>query len=47
VPCNIVEGPCCGDGTVLAGRKLRERWRAADKDEVICRALGDRYSRWA
>ena len=48
VPCNIVEGPCYGDGTVLGGRELCERWRAAGKDdEVICRALGDRYSRRA
>ena len=46
--CDILEGPCYGDGTVLGARELCGRWRAAGKDdEVIWRALEDRYSRWA
>lgn len=47
MPCDVLEGPCYGDRTVLGARKLCERWRAADKDEaVVWRALEERYSRW-
>ena len=47
VPCDVLEGPCYGDGTVLGAWELCERWRAAGKDEeVIWRALEERYSRW-
>jgi hypothetical protein len=48
VPCDVLEGPCYGDGTVLGARELCARWRVAGKDEeVTWRALEERYSRWA
>lgn len=48
MPCDVLEGPCYDDGTVLGARELCERWRAVDKDEeVVWRALEERYSRWA
>lgn len=48
VSCDILEGPCYGDGTVLGARELCDRWRAAGKDEeVIWRSLEERYPRWA
>jgi hypothetical protein len=47
VPCDVLEGPCYGDGTVHGARELCERWRAVAKDEeVIWRALEERYFRW-
>jgi len=48
VPCDVFEGTCYGDGTVLGAQELCARWRAAGEDEeVIWRALEERYSRWA
>jgi hypothetical protein len=35
VPCDVLEGPCYGDATVLGARELCERWRAAGKDEEV------------
>lgn len=48
VSCDILGGPCYADGTIAGGRELCGRWLAAGKDDqVIWRALEERYSRWA
>ena len=45
--CDVLEGPCYGDGTVLGAWELCERWRAAGHDdEVIWHALEEKYCRW-
>lgn len=47
VSCDVLEGACYGDGTVLGARELCGCWRVAGKDEeVIWRALEERYSQW-
>jgi hypothetical protein len=47
VPCDILGGPCCADGTIPGARDLCDLWLAAGQDEqVIWRALGERYLRW-
>lgn len=47
VPCDILGGPCYGDGTITSAWELSGRWLAAGRDDqVIWHALEERYSRW-
>lgn len=48
VPCDILGVPCCADGTISGAGELCDLWLAAGQDEqVIWRALAERYRRWA
>ncbi len=38
VPCDYI-GECWHDGSGLAGRDLRQKWEAADRDDSVVRAV--------